>query len=93
MSDDAYPTGPQPMPGPVETKTKAGALGAYAGAFVLLAVLTNTTTDLSFLPDWLETLVYPLLPTVVAFLAAYVKKHKPGQLSLSARRAAGRHEA
>jgi predicted lysophospholipase L1 biosynthesis ABC-type transport system permease subunit len=85
----------EPLPvanGPVETKTKAGALAAYVGAFVLFAVLTNTATDLSFLPDWVETIIYPLIPAIVAFLGAYLKSHKPGQLSQSARYAA-RHAA
>lgn len=83
-----------PMPadssGAVESKTKAGALSAYAGAFVLFAILTSTATDLSFLPDWLETLLYPLVPALVAFLGSYLKSHQPGQLSLSALKAARR---
>lgn len=74
--------------GPVEAKTKAGAIATYLAAFALFAVLTNTSTDLTFLPDWLETLIYPLLPTLVGFLASWLKAHKPGQLSASALRAA-----
>lgn len=70
--------------GAVETKTTAGALSAYAGAFVLFAILTSTATDLSWLPDWVEVLLYPLVPTIVAFLGSYMKSHKPGKLSLSA---------
>lgn len=77
-----------PPGGRVEEKTKAGALAAYIAAFVLFAILTSTATDLSFLPDWLETLLYPLIPAVVSFLASYLKNHKPGRLSLSAKRAA-----
>jgi hypothetical protein len=84
MTTEAYPA----PAGPVETKTKAGALATYAGAFVLFAILTNTATDLSFLPDWVETLIYPLIPALASFLGSYLKSHKPGQLSLSARRAA-----
>jgi uncharacterized membrane protein YhdT len=79
-----------PPAGAVETKTKAGAIAAYVSAFLLFAVLTNSSTDLTFLPDWLETIIYPLLPALVSFLASYLKKHKPGQLSLSAKRAAAR---
>jgi hypothetical protein len=94
MSDthpsDAYPTGPQPEPGKVETKTKAGAVVSYVGAFLLFAWLTNTTTDLSFLPDWLETALYPLVPALASFAGSYLKNHRPGRLSLSARRALGR---
>lgn len=87
---DAYPTGPEPSPGRVEEKTKFGAYVSYAGAFVLFAILTNTATDLSFLPDWLETLVYPLVPALASFAGSYLKSHQPGRLSLSALRAAAR---
>ncbi len=80
----AQPVGPG---GPVEAKTKAGAVAAYVGAFLLFAVLTSTATDLSFLPDWLETLVYPVIPAVGALLGSYLQRHKPGQMSLSAYRA------
>lgn len=84
MPNEAYPTGPAPSPGRVEEKTKAGALVAYAGAFVLFAILTNTATDLSFLPDWVETILYPLIPAVASLLGAYLKNHKPGRMSRSA---------
>lgn len=85
-------TAPQPTDtgGPVESKTTAGALAAYAGAFVLFAILTSTATDLSFLPDWLETIIYPAVPALVGFLGSYVRSHKPGKLSVSALRAARR---
>lgn len=84
---DAYPTGPAPSPGRVEAKTTAGAWTTYAGAFVLFAILTNTATDLSFLPDWLEVVVYPAVPALASFLGSYLKSHRPSRLSLSARRA------
>lgn len=84
MSNEAYPTGPEPNPGRVEEKTKAGAWVAYVGAFVLFAVLTNTATDLTFLPDWLETIVLPLVPAVASLLGGYLKNHKPGRMSRSA---------
>lgn len=86
---DAYPTGPEPGPGKVESKTKIGAYVTYAGAFALFAILTSTATDLSFLPDWLETLVYPLVPALASFVGSYLAKHKPGAMSLSAKRALG----
>ncbi len=79
-----------PPAGAVEEKTKAGAVAAYIAAFALFAVLTNSSTDLTFLPDWLETVIYPLLPALVSFLASYLKSHRPGKLSLSAKRAAER---
>lgn len=84
MSNEAYPTGPQPSQGRVEEKTKAGAYVAYAGAFLLFAILTNTATDLSFLPDWVETLLYPLIPALASLLGSYLKNHKPGRMSRSA---------
>lgn len=87
---DAYPTGPEPSPGKVEEKTKFGAYATYAGAFVLFAILTNTATDLSFLPDWLEVVIYPLVPAAASWVGSYLKSHKPGRLSLSARRAMGK---
>ncbi len=90
---DAYPTGPQPGPGRVEEKTKVGAYATYAGAFVLFAILTNTATDLSFLPDWLETLVYPLVPAAASWVGSYLKSHKPGRMSVSARRALGQYSS
>lgn len=90
---DAYPTGPEPGPGKVEEKTKAGAYVSYVGAFLLFALLTNTSTDLSFLPDWLEVAVYPLIPAAASFLGSYLKSHRPGRLSLSARRALGQFKS
>jgi len=88
---DAYPTGPEPGEGKVESKTKVGAVVSYVGAFLLFALLTNTATDLSFLPDWLEVAVYPLVPALASFVGSYLKSHKPGKLSLSAKRALGNY--
>lgn len=82
------PTAPLPTAGPVETKTKAGAYATYVGAVLVFAVLTNTTTDLSFLPDWVETLLYPLIPALASLLGSYMTSHKPGQMSASAQYAA-----
>lgn len=90
MSGEAYPTGPQPSPGRVEQKTKFGAYATYAAAFVVFAVLTNTATDLSFLPDWVETIIYPLVPAAASWLGSYLTSHKPGRLSRSALAAAHR---
>jgi hypothetical protein len=84
MSNEAYPTGPAPSPGRVEEKTKVGAYATYAGALILFAVLTNTATDLTFLPDWLETIVLPLVPAIASLLGSYLKNHKPGRMSRSA---------
>lgn len=87
MSDATAPE-PTTGGGPVEEKTKFGAYVSYAGAFVLFTLLTSTTTDLSFLPDWLETVLYPLVPALASLAGSYYKTHKPGKLSLSALRAA-----
>lgn len=95
MSDnypDAYPAGPAPKMGSLEAKTKAGAWSAYFGAMVLFAVLTSTATDLTFLPDWVETLVYPAIPAAVALLGSWLKSHRPGQMSASAKRALGQYD-
>lgn len=89
---DAYPTGPRPGPGPIEEKTKAGAYVTYAAAFLMFTVLTGTGTDLSRLPDWLETVLYPLIPAAASWLGSYLKSHEPGRLSISARRALNRHD-
>lgn len=86
---DAYLTGPAPVPGSTEAKTKAGAITTYLVAAALFALLTGTTTDLSSLPDWLETLAYPLVPAAASWAGSYLKSHEPGRLSLSARRALG----
>lgn len=88
MTTEAHPS----ASGPIEAKTKVGAWATYAGAFVLFAILTNTATDLSFLPDWLEVVLYPAIPALASFLGSYLKAHKPGHLSFSARQAA-RHAA
>lgn len=89
MSDATAPAASD-RKGPVEEKTKVGAIATYLGAFALFALLTNTATDLSFLPDWLETLAYPLVPAAASFLGGYLKRHKPGKLSRSALEAARR---
>ncbi len=73
--------------GAVETKTSAGAIWAYVGAMLLFAILTSTETDLTPLPDWLETFLYPIIPGLVGFLGSYLRSHKPGQMSSSAYRA------
>jgi hypothetical protein len=93
MSDEPYPTGPEPVTpdGPVEEKTKAGALATLAGAFILFTVLSSVTTDMiASWPDWVETPLYSLILAGASFAGAYLKSHKPGRLSLSALRAAAR---
>lgn len=79
---------PPQATGPVEAKTKAGAIATYAGAFVLFAILSATGNDPSFLPSWANTILLPLVPALLGFLASWLKAHKPGELSASALRAA-----
>lgn len=79
---------PPQATGPVEAKTKAGALATYAGAFVLFAILGATGNDPSFLPAWASAVLLPLVPTLLGFLASWLKSHKPGEMSASALRAA-----
>lgn len=70
---------PQSKP-PVEWKVQAAALGTYLGSVATLTVLQLVNSNLSligFLPDWLETIIIPLLPTAVAWAAAYRAKHTP----------------
>jgi hypothetical protein len=91
MSDEPYPTGPEPADGPVEEKTKAGAWTTLAGAFILFTVLSSVTTDMiESWPDWIETPLYSVILAAASFTGAYLKSHKPGKLSLSALRAAAR---
>jgi ABC-type branched-subunit amino acid transport system permease subunit len=74
-----------PAPSRVERKTIAASIGAYAGAVILLTVLSSVTTDMvSSLPDWIETPVYSLVAAAIAFLSGYVTKHAPGAMSRSA---------
>jgi ABC-type branched-subunit amino acid transport system permease subunit len=69
----------------VERKTIAASIGAYAGAVILLTVLSSVTTDMvASLPDWFETPLYSLLAAAIAFLSGYVTTHAPGAMSRSA---------
>lgn len=63
-----------------EPKVKAATAGAYLGLLAVLTVLQTVSGNLdliSFLPDWLETFLIPLIPGLVAYVAGYVAKHAP----------------
>ncbi|MEV0586305.1 hypothetical protein [Nonomuraea sp. NPDC050310] len=63
---------------PVEAKVKWASVGAYLGAVAGTAVLQAIDADhslIAILPDWLEALTIPLLPTGLAWLAGFRAKH------------------
>lgn len=70
--------------GKVETKVKAATFGAYLASTAGLIFLSTTATDLvKSLPDWLEVIVYPVIPGAIAFLSGYQAKSKAGSLARS----------
>jgi len=65
---------------PIEAKVKAMTLGSYLAGVAGLAVLQAINDDLTlieFLPDWLETILIPLLPTGIAAVAGWKAQHTP----------------
>lgn len=75
--------------GSVERKTKLASFAAFVVSLLGLTLLSSVDTDLiKSLPDWLETPAYSAVAAAVVFLTAFNTKHRPGQLSLSALRAA-----
>lgn len=88
MSDIDAPL-PADGNGPVESKTWAATFATFIASFAGLTLLSSVDTDMiNGLPDWLETPVYSLLTSGIAYLSAYYTAHKPGKLSFSALRAA-----
>jgi hypothetical protein len=70
--------------GKTEVKVKAATIGAYLASTAGLVFLANTATDfVESLPDWLETIVYPVIPAAITFLAGYQAKSKAGSLARS----------
>lgn len=65
---------------PVETKVKAMTLTAYlsgvAGMAVLQAV-ADAPSMIAFLPDWVEAITLPLLPTALSAVAGWKARHTP----------------
>ena len=65
-----------------ETKVKLASLATYIASTAGLALLGIYATDYSdSLPDWLEAVLYPLVPALAALLTGYQAKNKPADLS------------
>ncbi|WP_214317028.1 hypothetical protein [Nonomuraea sediminis] len=65
---------------PVETKVKAMTLASYLAGVAGMAVLQAVSSDpsmISFLPDWMEAITLPLLPTALAAVAGFKARHTP----------------
>lgn len=72
-------TTPAPK-GPVEKKVKASAYATYGGVVLLMLIMQGVSNDpgmIAFLPDWLETLIIPLVPAGLTWAAGYRAKHTP----------------
>lgn len=67
-----------------ERKTKVAALVTFLVALAGLSALTTFATDLTPLPDWLETPGAAAVLYVTTYLTGYVTKHRPSELSPSA---------
>lgn len=66
----------------VESKVWWGTAGFYLAGVVGLALVNAFTADdnallLAALPDWLETIVLPLVPGAVGFITGWLAKHTP----------------
>ncbi|MEV4472792.1 hypothetical protein [Nonomuraea sp. NPDC049504] len=65
---------------PVETKVKAMTLVSYLGGVAGMAVLqavADAPSMIAFLPDWVEAITLPLLPTALAAVAGWKARHTP----------------
>ncbi|UBU16690.1 hypothetical protein [Nonomuraea gerenzanensis] len=65
---------------PVETKVKAMGLTAYLAGVAGMAVLQAVADDpsmIAVLPDWIEAITLPLVPTALAAVAGFKSKHTP----------------
>ncbi|QFY09656.1 holin [Nonomuraea phyllanthi] len=65
---------------PVETKVKAMTLTAYLSGVAGMAVLQTVADNpsmISFLPDWVEAIILPLVPTALAAVAGWKARHTP----------------
>lgn len=76
MHSDPEPTYTQP----VEAKVKAMALVSYLTGIAGMAALQTIADDaslISFLPDWVEMIVLPLVPSGLTALAGWKARHTP----------------
>ncbi|TMR90376.1 holin [Nonomuraea basaltis] len=65
---------------PVEAKVKAMTLVSYLAGVAGMAVLQAVADDpsmIAFLPDWVEAISLPLLPTALAAVAGFKVRHTP----------------
>jgi hypothetical protein len=65
---------------PVEAKVKWASFGTFVGSVAAIAVLQAVDADHSLievLPDWLEAVVIPLIPTAISWLAGWRARHTP----------------
>lgn len=76
MHADPEPTYTQPVEAKVKAMTLVGYLSGVAGMAVLQAV-SDSPSMISFLPDWVEAVVLPLLPTGLSALAGWKARHTP----------------
>lgn len=75
---------PVPVRGKTEWKVKAAALATYLISLAGVTLLDTTVTDyVHALPDWLESVVYPVIPALGALLAGRAARTKPDYLSPS----------
>ena len=64
-----------------EPKVTAATVGSYVAGFLAL-LITNLATGSdnelisATIPDWLEAILDPLIPALVAFLSGYQAKHQ-----------------
>lgn len=67
-------------PAPVERKVSVATVTVYLACTGGLAILNAVSADASLiapLPDVLETILLPLVPTAITWFAAYRAKHTP----------------
>jgi hypothetical protein len=65
----------------IEPKVKWATIGSYLAGFLGLFITnlaTGSDNELisATIPDWLEAILYPLLPALVALLSSYHAKHQ-----------------
>jgi len=65
----------------VEPKVTAATVGSYVAGFLALFITnlaTGSDNELisATIPDWLEAVLYPLIPAVIGFLTSYNAKHQ-----------------
>ncbi len=75
---------PMKAKGEVELKVKAATYATFALSLAASTFLATTATDyVHALPDWLEAPGYPLILSAGTWMAGYMKRTKPDNLSAS----------